>query len=166
MNGHSTRTGKRASSFGLDIWQEAQRVQHTASHYGFDWENLDDILEKLVEEARELRDAQRKGAREPIVDELGDVLFVVTHYAARAEIRLEDALAQALRKFQLRFSLLREELEREGVDPHTQSVASLERRWQAIKKRLAAQMREKGKSKGASFSSEGKGRSTSGKRRP
>ncbi|EQD66679.1 MazG family protein [mine drainage metagenome] len=132
--------GNQAPASG--IWQEARRIQAAASDLGFDWKNLDDILEKLVEESGELLDAQRTGAQEAILDELGDVLFVVSHYAWRAGIALEDALAQALAKFQLRFGLLCEALEEEGLDMRAESIDSLEKRWQDVKSRLAACQQE------------------------
>ncbi len=119
------------------IWQDARAVQSAASARGFDWEHLNDILDKLVEEACELREAQSKGDRGAIVNELGDVLFVVSHYAWRAGITLEDALAHALAKFQIRFEHLCSELEREGIEMRSESVESLERRWQGIKSRIA-----------------------------
>ncbi len=149
-----------------EIWQKALRIQTAASNLGFDWENLDDILEKLLEEAHELLDAQKKGERGAIVDELGDVLFVVSHYAWRAGIELEDALSQALAKFQLRFGLLCEELEREGLDMQSESIDSLEKRWQHIKTRLAARKTESGAADQASSRDRAHSPSTAGKKRP
>lgn len=123
------------------IWDQVRGIQAQASTAGFDWDRLEDILVKLDEEVGELREAQQKGEPGAILDELGDVLFVVSHYAWRAGHSLEDALARALAKFELRWGLLCRELEEEGVEMRTQSVAELEARWQGIKRKLSAGFR-------------------------
>lgn len=79
----------------------AQAVQDRAARVGFDWPNIDQVLDKLVEEVDELRHA---ATREEKTDEYGDILFVLANVARWLGIDAEEALRLAGGKFYRRFS--------------------------------------------------------------
>jgi len=93
---------------------EAYQLTRRASRIGFDWEQLEGVLEKLQEEVKELRAASASGAREKIEEELGDLLFVAVNVARFLEADPELALRRTNRKFQDRFRWMEREAERTG----------------------------------------------------
>jgi MazG family protein len=90
---------------------EAHQLTRRAARIGFDWVKLDEILEKLNEEAGELRLAisageakgDAKKAKVAVEEELGDLLFVAANIARFLEVDPEIALKGANRKFSRRF---------------------------------------------------------------
>jgi tetrapyrrole methylase family protein/MazG family protein len=93
---------------------EAYQLTRRASHVGFDWNNLADLLAKLDEEKRELREAlpdQPENGRgdspsERVEEEVGDLLFVAVNIARFVGVDPEIALKKANRKFKQRFNLM------------------------------------------------------------
>ena len=78
----------------------AQLMQDRAARFGFDWDDADGVLDKLVEEIGEFRAA---GTQEERIDEFGDVLFALVNLARWSGIHAEDALRQANGKFRSRY---------------------------------------------------------------
>lgn len=82
------------------------RIQQKVSRAGFDWERTEDVIAKLDEEISEFKEALEKGERSEIVDEAGDMLFVLVNILRYFEINAEDALSGANRKFIKRFRFI------------------------------------------------------------
>jgi tetrapyrrole methylase family protein/MazG family protein len=78
----------------------AQEIQGRVARIGFDWETDDDVIEKLIDEVRELRECS---CGEEMEEEYGDVLFALANLARRQGIDLESALRRANGKFRRRF---------------------------------------------------------------
>jgi tetrapyrrole methylase family protein/MazG family protein len=78
----------------------AQLMQDRAARFGFDWGDVGGVLDKLVEEIAEFREA---GTPEEQIDEFGDVLFALVNLARWSGIHAEDALRQANGKFRNRY---------------------------------------------------------------
>ena len=78
----------------------AQKLQKKAAKTGFEWPSTDQVLDKLVEEISELKDAQSDAEK---LDEFGDILFVLANYARMSGINAEEALRQCNAKFERRF---------------------------------------------------------------
>lgn len=78
----------------------AQLMQDRAARFGFDWDDMGGVLDKLVEEIGEFRAA---GTPEERADEFGDVLFALVNLARWSGIHAEDALRQANGKFRSRY---------------------------------------------------------------
>jgi tetrapyrrole methylase family protein/MazG family protein len=99
---------------------EAYQLTRRAARIGFDWDHLDGLLEKLQEEARELRATLRKparakkGKRARTEEEVGDLLFVAVNVARFLGVDPEIALKKANRKFVARFQEMEREMERRG----------------------------------------------------
>lgn len=78
-------------------------ISKRASRFGFDWDELHHIYEKMHEEIEELKEAQNKQNNRKIKEEIGDLLFTVANIARFQGIDPEDALRQTTEKFISRF---------------------------------------------------------------
>ena len=85
----------------------AYRVQKKVAGVGFDWPNVDGVLDKLVEEIGELREAKNDSERE---EEFGDLLFTIVNYSRFIDTNPEDALRKSTNKFMARFRLVEAEV--------------------------------------------------------
>jgi len=79
----------------------SQAIQSRVARVGFDWKDIDGVIDKLTEEVNEFRQAENHEEREA---EFGDLLFTLANIARRMDIDLESALRQANRKFYQRFT--------------------------------------------------------------
>lgn len=97
---------------------EAYQLTRRASHVGFDWDNLDGILEKMQEETHELLvEIKERGGSDGIArleEETGDLLFSAVNVARFLGVDPEIALKKANRKFKQRFTWMEEAAGREG----------------------------------------------------
>jgi uncharacterized protein YabN with tetrapyrrole methylase and pyrophosphatase domain len=107
---------------------EAQQIASRAATAGFDWENVDQVFDKLKEELTELHAASSQDARE---DELGDILFVIVNVARFLKVDPEQALRRTNAKFRRRFSHVEQGL---GKPLQEATIAEMEALWQAAKK--------------------------------
>lgn len=117
--------------------QRALRVSEKAAAAGFDWRAVDGVLEKLDEEAGELRAALRAGDAAEIEHELGDYLFTVANVCRHLGVDAEAALRGSTRRFEDRFRTMEAGLAAEGHALRALPDEELERRWQAAKRALA-----------------------------
>jgi MazG family protein len=99
---------------------------------GFEWEKATDVIDKIDEEVRELREAL---AQEPhrAEEELGDLLFTISNLARKLGLEPESALRMANDKFTKRFNEVESRLERAGSSVHTADLDEMERAWAAVK---------------------------------
>jgi tetrapyrrole methylase family protein/MazG family protein len=81
----------------------SQEIQRRVARAGFDWEDINGVIEKLVEEVREYQQAD---SREEKAREFGDVLFTLVNIARRQEINSEASLREANRRFYKRFTYM------------------------------------------------------------
>jgi ATP diphosphatase len=91
------------------------------------------VLEKLEEELAELDEARAKADRAAMMDEMGDVLFVVANLARKLDLDPEECLRQANAKFERRFGFIEDSLRaahKTGVQP----LEELEALWVEAKK--------------------------------
>jgi MazG family protein len=138
-------TGKRNASLldgvprTLPAVLEAYQLTRCAARIGFDWDHLDGLLEKLNEEADELRAAMgkpagaEKGKQAHTEEEVGDLLFVAVNVARFLGIDPEIALKKANRKFVARFQEMEREVERRGSKLADASREEMETLWDRSK---------------------------------
>ncbi len=109
----------------------SQSVQRRAASVGFDWEKIDNIIEKLVEEVEELKkaDGQEQKARE-----FGDILLTLANVARRMDIDLESALRQANARFTRRFQFIEDMCHQAGTDLKALTLAEMDKLWDEAKK--------------------------------
>ncbi len=84
----------------------AQKLQMNATKVGFDWDNIEDVFNKLEEEIAELKEAMSRKKQIEIEDELGDIFFVLVRIANFVNLNPEDALRKTIRKFIYRFKYM------------------------------------------------------------
>jgi tetrapyrrole methylase family protein / MazG family protein len=90
----------------------SQDIQRRVAQIGFDWENIDGVIDKLVEEVEELKHTENHEQR---VDEFGDILFTLVNVARRLEVDPETSLRQANRKFYKRFAYMEKLCRERGI---------------------------------------------------
>jgi MazG family protein len=108
----------------------SQALQSRASTVGFQWPDVERVLEKLVEELEELSKVEDATARR---DEMGDVLFVLTSVARHLGVDAEEALRLAARKFRERFTRMEALAQERGHDLAQLSLSEMEALWQEAK---------------------------------
>jgi MazG family protein len=85
---------------------KASRIQEKVAGVGFDWEEPQQVWEKVEEELKEFKDEVKKGNKSAIEQEFGDVLFSMVNYARFLNINPENALETTNKKFTKRFQYL------------------------------------------------------------
>ena len=91
---------------GLPALVRAQKLSARAARVGFDWPDAAAVLDKLEEEAAELRAELPGAARDRLEDELGDLLFVCANLARKLGLDAEASLRRASAKFTRRFTAI------------------------------------------------------------
>lgn len=118
----------------LPALTRAEKLQKRAARVGFDWPQTDMVIDKLVEEARELLEAHRDGGSpEAVAEELGDLLFVAANLARHLKVDPEAALRGANAKFVRRFGKIEEALAAEGRKPEDSTLEEMDRLWDKAK---------------------------------
>ncbi|HEX37841.1 MAG TPA: nucleoside triphosphate pyrophosphohydrolase [Candidatus Cloacimonetes bacterium] len=90
---------------------KAKQIQSKAAHVGFDWDEVEQIFDKLKEEIKEFEEEYQVKDREKMKDEIGDILFALVNLARRLDIDPEFALDRTIKKFIKRFNFIEEELQ-------------------------------------------------------
>lgn len=118
--------------------QRGQRMQEKAARVGFDWPDVYGVLDKLVEEMRELAEARREKQDDPRVrEELGDVFFTLVNLSRALGIDAETAMREANEKFYKRFSFMEERAAADGKTLSDLTLDELEELWQLAKTQAA-----------------------------
>jgi MazG family protein len=113
---------------------EAQQLTTRAAHVGFDWDNAEQVLEKLHEELAEFDAARRGAAAEELEGELGDMLFVLVNLARFVNADPEQALRKTNAKFRRRFSYIERKLGEQGKSPEEATLAEMDALWEESKR--------------------------------
>ncbi len=116
---------------GLPALQYAAKIQKRAAKVGFDWPELQPVLEKIQEELSEVEADLKAGV--PIEEELGDLLFAVVNLTRKLEVDAEVALSKATRKFARRFRAVEALARGRGVAMVDSSLEVLDRLWEEVK---------------------------------
>jgi MazG family protein len=111
---------------------EAQQISSKAAAVGFDWENSEQVLDKLDEELRELAKAREGGAPDELEGEIGDLLFVLVNLARFHQVDPEQALRKTNAKFRRRFAFVEKHATLPGA-----TIGEMEALWQQAKEREA-----------------------------
>ena len=111
----------------------AQRLQQKASYAGFDWNEVEQVWDKIHEEIQELKEAQSESTKEHIAEEIGDVLFSVVNLARFLDIPAEDALRKTNKKFTDRFARVEEELKKRGKTVEESNLEEMDDIWNEVK---------------------------------
>jgi len=109
---------------------KAMIIQKKVRNIGFDWENKNQVLEKIKEELKEL---QEETSKNKIKEEVGDLLFSVINYARFINVDPEEALELTNRKFKKRFNYLESEIKKEGKNLNKMSLNEMNVYWNKSK---------------------------------
>ena len=121
-------------SGSLPALAASQEMQERAANIGYDWPTIDGVLDKVVEETNELREAAEEGAPpDAWEEELGDLLFVLVNVARKRGVEAEAALRAANAKFRRRFGRVEAMAAARGVALRELDFAALDELWDAAK---------------------------------
>lgn len=114
---------------------KAGRIQDKARGVGFDWENKEQVWEKVEEEIAELHREIEASDPDPgkVEDEFGDVLFSLINYARFLGVNPDNALEKTNRKFIHRFQYLEKESHKDGKKMGEMSLAEMDVYWNRAK---------------------------------
>lgn len=114
----------------------AHRIGKKTSRVNFDWENSNQVLEKVEEELQELKDElkENKINKDKVNEELGDLLFSLAQLARHLEIDPELCLKQANQKFIDRFTDMEELIKKDGKELEKTPSQLMEKYWKQVKR--------------------------------
>ncbi len=118
----------------LPAMVKANRIQEKVKAVGFDWEEPQQVWEKVQEELGELQAEIKNSNQEKINQEFGDVLFSMINYARFLNVNPEDALEQTNKKFIKRFKYLEEKSNEIGKPLSEMTLAEMDLYWNEAKK--------------------------------
>lgn len=113
----------------------AEKLQKKAAKVGFEWPDIEGVLDKIEEEVFEMRAALSSGEQKHIEEEYGDLLFVLVNYGRMMGIRAESTLEKANLKFYNRFSGMEKEFKAKDQNMSDASLDQLEQEWVRQKSR-------------------------------
>ncbi|MEI6851356.1 MAG: nucleoside triphosphate pyrophosphohydrolase [Bacteroidota bacterium] len=121
----------------LPAMVKAYRIQEKVSGVGFDWENKEQVYEKVMEELAELNAETEAGAPiERVEEEFGDLLFALVNYARFIKVNPEDALEKTNKKFIKRFAYIEEQAQLSHRKIQDLTLAEMEVFWQEAKTKV------------------------------
>ena len=113
---------------------KAYRIQEKASGMGFDWEEPNQVWDKVIEEQEELmHEVKNSSSKERKEDEFGDLLFALVNYARFINVNPEDALEKTNRRFIRRFQFLEERSRKDGKQLDEMSLKEMDIYWNEAK---------------------------------
>jgi tetrapyrrole methylase family protein/MazG family protein len=113
--------------------QKAQKVQNKVARVGFDWEVIEDVIAKVHEELEEVKEAINNKEKEPIAEEIGDLLFSVVNLSRFLKLDSEDLLRKSISKFTGRFKKVEMRVAALGKEIEDCSLGELDGIWNEIK---------------------------------
>jgi len=111
----------------------SQEIQARVARVGFDWQNIDGVIDKLAEEVGELKRSENQGQKE---QEFGDLLFTLVNIARRMGVDSEAALRQANQRFYRRFSYMEELCRQRGLDFSELAFDEQNALWEEAKRKV------------------------------
>ena len=113
---------------------KAMRLQEKARQVGFEWENKDQVWEKVEEEMNELNEAVAGGKQDKIEEEYGDLIFSLINYARFLRVDAENALERTNKKFIHRFTQMEQQAMASGKDLEKMTLDEMDAIWNSIKR--------------------------------
>ena len=131
------KEGKKSRLSGvpaaLPATVKAMRLQEKAKQVGFEWENKEQVWQKVEEEMHELHAAVATNEKDKIEDEFGDLVFSLINYARFLQIDAENALERTNKKFISRFTKMEAEALKNSKKLDEMTLGEMDAIWNAIK---------------------------------
>jgi len=108
---------------------KAFRIQEKVRGIGFDWDNKQQVWDKVKEEIDELKVEENKEDQDKIESEFGDVLFSLVNYSRFINVNPEDALERTNKRFIKRFQIMEKKIKKEGLDLSEMSLKEMDVYW-------------------------------------
>lgn len=131
----------------LPALHKAQQVQKRVARVGFDWDAVHQVVDKLDEEVREVKEAVASTSARRIKEEIGDLLFAVVNLSRFLGHSAEEALDQTISKFTRRFQAIERRLHAAGRKVTDCKLAELDAIWDDVKKAEARRQKSEGRRK-------------------
>ncbi len=120
----------------LPALMRSYKVQQKAAQVGFDWDDIEDVFNKVDEEIRELRDVYKSKNVERITDELGDTMFALVNLSRFLKVQPELALTGTVNKFIRRFEYIEQQSTKAGKKLEEMTLAEMDELWNEAKVKL------------------------------
>ena len=120
-------------AIGLPALLRALKLQKRAARVGFDWPDTSHVIDKIVEEARELNEARDSLTEAEVFEEYGDLLFVMVNLGRHLGLDPENALRATNAKFTRRFEAVEAKLASKGKTPSDSSLEEMDALWDEAK---------------------------------
>jgi XTP/dITP diphosphohydrolase len=131
------KEGKKSVLEGVPVslpsMVKAMRIQDKARSAGFDWEEKEQVLDKVEEELKELRAELKSGNTTRIESEFGDLMFSLVNFSRFIDVNPEEALERTNRKFIARFVYLEEAAAKAGKNLKDMSLSEMDVYWNEAK---------------------------------
>jgi tetrapyrrole methylase family protein/MazG family protein len=114
---------------------KAQKITEKASRVGFDWEHVDQVMAKVMEELHEFEEAMAGNDNDRMEAELGDLLFAIVNLGRFLSINPEEALRKTINRFQNRFRYVEERLADQGKQMVSTPLEEMDLLWEEAKER-------------------------------
>lgn len=114
----------------------ALEISKKAARQGFEWPDLNGVLDKMMEEIGELRQAIASGRVEDVESEIGDLLFTIVNVARWVRVDPEQTLRDMVRRFSARFRAMEDRARASGKPLTEMSAEEWEDLWQSVKQEL------------------------------
>ncbi|MCQ2287736.1 MAG: nucleoside triphosphate pyrophosphohydrolase [Muribaculaceae bacterium] len=112
---------------------KAERVQEKAANVGFDWENREDVWDKVKEEIAEVEQEIKAGNAVNTEKEFGDLFFALVNAARLYDVRPDNALERTNHKFIARFNHIEKRAKEEGLKLNEMTLAQMDKFWDEAK---------------------------------
>jgi XTP/dITP diphosphohydrolase len=113
---------------------KAMRLQEKAKQVGFEWENKEQVWEKVKEEEAELQEAMLTGEQQKVEEEFGDLLFSLVNFARFLNVDAENALEVTNKKFIRRFTQMETAAQDTGKPLAEMTLEEMDAIWNRIKR--------------------------------
>lgn len=123
---------------GMSGLLRSYKLSEKAVRYGFDWDDMAGVVQKVEEEWKEFGRALETGDRAEIESEFGDILFTLSNVARFAGIHPETALARSIDKFEKRFRHMENRVTAMGTALQSLDREAIDALWEEAKKAVAS----------------------------
>lgn len=111
----------------------AQRIQEKTASVGFEWDQIDQVFDKVDEEINEFKEAYKNGSKDKLREEFGDLFFALVNLGRFMQINAEDACRLANEKFIRRFQYIEHKYDNDPLAMKKASLSELDAVWNEAK---------------------------------